>query len=101
MKDIIKRMDKVFESRIRIGIMALLMVNDWLDFAEIKDTLGVTDGNLASHAAALERKNMLEVRKQFVGKRPNTSYRATTKGKDAFLRFNAAYKELMAEVYSG
>ncbi len=100
MKDIINRMDKAFESRVRIGIMALLMVHEWMDFGELKETLGITDGNLASHTTALERKNMIEVRKQFIGKRPNTSYRATTKGKDAFLRFNSAYKELMAEIYS-
>lgn len=46
--------------------------------------LGVTDGNLASHIAGLEKHQFIEIRKQFIGKRPNTSYRATPEGKKAF-----------------
>ena len=53
MKEILKQMDKAFESRVRIGIMALLLVHEWLDFNTFKERLGITDGNLASHTTAL------------------------------------------------
>jgi len=59
-------------------------VNDWVDFATLKQMLEVTDGNLASHITALEKKGDSEVRKQFVGKKPNTSFRVTQSGRKAF-----------------
>ena len=84
MKNYIENINKAFESRIRLGIMSILMVNDWVDFATVKEMLEITDGNLASHITALEKLEYVEVRKQFVGKRPNTTYAATTIGKKAF-----------------
>ena len=84
MKDLIEDLNKAFESRIRLGIMSILMVNDWVDFATLKEMLDITDGNLASHIIALEKLNFIEVKKQFVGKRPNTSYAATKPGIKAF-----------------
>lgn len=95
MKEILKQMDKVFDSRVRVGIMALLLVNEWIDFNALKQRLGITDGNLASHISALEKKGYLLIRKQFVGKRPNTTYNITDKGKEAFARYVNALKELI------
>ena len=64
--------------------MSALMVNDSLDFNTLKDLLGVTDGNLASHLKALEKVEYIDVQKQFVGRKPNTQYAATQQGKKAF-----------------
>ena len=75
---------KAFESRIRLGIMSVLMVNDQVDFATIKETLNITDGNLASHISALEKLEFIQVKKKFIGKKPNTSYAVTKAGKKAF-----------------
>ena len=76
--------NKAFESRVRLGIMSVLMVNDWMDFNSIKELLQVTDGNLSSHISALEKLDYVEIRKEFVGKRPKTSYRVTQPGRQAF-----------------
>lgn len=84
MKNYIEDLNKAFESRIRLGIMSVLMVNDRVDFNTLKETLNITDGNLASHIAALEKLEYVEVKKQFVGKKPNTSYAVTKAGKKAF-----------------
>lgn len=84
MKNLIAGLNKSFENRIRLGIMSILMVNDWVDFGELKETLGVTDGNLASHITALEKEKYIQVRKAFIGKKPNTSFQATSEGKQAF-----------------
>ena len=80
----INQLNKEFESRVRLGIMSVLMVNDWVDFTEMKNLLNATDGNLASHSAALEKAMYIEIKKEFVGKKPKTSYRVTQKGRDAF-----------------
>lgn len=84
MKELLYNLNKYFESRIRLGVMSILMVNDWVDFNTLRETLNLTDGNLASHIKALEKENYVEVKKQFVGKKPNTSYRATLEGRKAF-----------------
>jgi hypothetical protein len=84
MKDLIEDLNKAFESRIRLGIMSILLVNDWVDFATLKEMLDITDGNLASHIQALDKLGFIEVKKQFLGNKPNTSYAATKTGKKAF-----------------
>ncbi len=84
MKKIINKLQKVFDHRVRLGIMSVLLVNDWVDFGTLKEMLEVTDGALASHIKTLEEAGYLEVRKQFIGRKPNTSYRATEEGKQAF-----------------
>jgi len=84
MKETIYAINKEFESRIRLGIMSVLAVNDRVDFNTLKDLLGVTDGNLSSHLKGLERAGYVQVIKRFVGRRPNTAYLVTRKGKKAF-----------------
>ena len=84
MKEILENLDKAFESRIRLGIMAVLMVNEQVDFNQLKELLDVTDGNLASHLKQLEGTEYIAVSKQFVGRKPNTTYSATEEGKKAF-----------------
>lgn len=84
MKNYFEDLNKAFESRIRLGIMSILIVNDWIDFGTLKEMLNITDGNLASHIAALEKEEYVEIKKQFVGKKPNTSYAVTKAGKKAF-----------------
>ena len=84
MKNYIEDLNKAFESRVRLGIMSILMVNEFVDFGTLKEQLNITDGNLASHIVALEKLRYIQVRKQFVGKKPNTSYSASKVGKKAF-----------------
>jgi DNA-binding HxlR family transcriptional regulator len=95
MKDLISGLNKVFESRIRLGIMSVLMVNDSYDFNGLKETLEVTDGNLASHLKALEEKKMITVNKQFIGRKPNTTYSATDEGVRLFQQHLRALEELI------
>jgi len=76
---------KAFESRIRLGIMSALAVNEALDFNALKEYLDVTDGNLASHLKALEKEEFIAVEKSFVGRKPNTKYFMTKDGRTAFL----------------
>jgi DNA-binding MarR family transcriptional regulator len=75
--------------------MSILMVNESADFSTLKELLGVTDGNLASHVKALEAEGYLAVEKQFIGRKPNTSYKATNAGKDAFTAHIDALEKLI------
>jgi DNA-binding HxlR family transcriptional regulator len=95
MKDLISGLNKVFESRIRLGIMSVLMVNDSFDFNNLKESLNVTDGNLASHLRALEDKGLIKAKKQFIGRKPNTSYTITEKGVQLFKEHLNALENLI------
>ena len=84
MKNPIEHLNKIFDSRIRLGIMSALMVNAEVNFNELKELIQVTDGNLASHLTALEKLQYVAVRKGFIGRKPNTSFQATEAGRKAF-----------------
>lgn len=84
MKLSIDDLHKAFESRVRLGIMSALAVNDSLDFTSLKEFLDVTDGNLATHIKKLEKEGFIEVEKTFIDNKPNTSYYMTKEGREAF-----------------
>jgi predicted ArsR family transcriptional regulator len=84
MKVLIDGLSDTFDNRVRLGIMSMLMVNDWVEFTSFKTMLDLTDGRLASHLKVLEGEAYIEVQKQFIGRKPNTSYRATAQGRKAF-----------------
>lgn len=91
----ISQLNKAFDSRIRLGIMSVLAVNEKVEFSELKDTLELTDGNLASHISALEKLNYIAVTKQFIGKKPNTTYSLTIEGRKAFTQHLSALEKLI------
>ncbi|PTX21283.1 winged helix DNA-binding protein [Pontibacter mucosus] len=95
MKEYLENINKAFESRARLGIMSVLMVEDKVDFNTLKETLQLTDGNLASHLRALEEAEYLRVEKQFVGRKPNTTYHATEAGREAFKSHLDALEQLI------
>lgn len=97
MKGIISGLNKAFESRIRLGIMSTLMVNDWVDYISLKELLDVTDGNLASHLSSLEKSEMIKVEKQFIGRKPNTRYSATPLGRKLFAQHLEYLNKLINE----
>jgi len=94
----IDQLNKAFESRVRLGIMSMLMVNDWLDYKTIKEQLVLTDGNLASHVNGLEKLEYIEVRKRFIGKKTNTSYKITPLGKQVFQSHINALEKLINQL---
>lgn len=84
MKNPIEHLNKVFDSRIRLGIMSALMVNESVNFNDLKELIQVTDGNLASHLKTLEEATYIKVQKAFIGRKTNTTYSVTKAGEKAF-----------------
>ena len=95
MKKIINKLNKAFDNKVRLGIMSMLMVNDWVEFKTLKEMLELTDGRLASHIKSLEDNDYIEIRKMFVGKKPQTSYTATIAGRKAFNDHLDALEDLL------
>jgi DNA-binding MarR family transcriptional regulator len=94
-KHVIHTLNKAFDNRVRLGVMAVLMANETVSFNELKEALDLTDGNLASHVSALEKAGYVAVSKQFVGKKPNTTYSASSEGKQAFQDHLTALEKLL------
>lgn len=84
MKNPITGLNKVFDNRIRLGVMSILMVNEEVNFNDLKQMLEVTDGNLATHLVNLEDNGYIKVHKGFIGKKTNTTYAVTRQGEKAF-----------------
>ncbi len=84
MNSVIGQLNPVFENRVRLGIMSVLVVGDSRDFTTLRSLLGVTDGNLASHLRVLEEHRYVKVKKEFVNRKPQTSYLVTEGGRKAF-----------------
>lgn len=87
--------DKLFENRVRLGVMSVLAANDSYDFVSLKQLLGVTDGNLTTHLRALETAGYITSLKQFIGRKPNTSYSITEQGRSAFAAHIGALSKLL------
>jgi DNA-binding HxlR family transcriptional regulator len=84
MSNPIAHLNKIFDSRIRLGIMSALVVNAEVNFNDLKELLDITDGNLASHLKTLEESSFVKVHKGFVGRKTNTTYAITKAGEKAF-----------------
>ena len=91
----IRDLNKTFDSRIRLGIMSALMVNDGVNFNELKELLDITDGNLASHLKTLEESGTIKVQKGFIGRKTNTIYSVTKAGEKAFKAHLAALEQMI------
>ncbi len=98
MKNAFQELNKAFESRIRLGIMSALMVNDFVDFNTLKELLELTDGNLASHLRALEQLAYVRMEKSFLGRKPNTRYAVTPEGRMAFEQHIAVLEQIIKDM---
>ena len=91
----IKDLNKIFDSRIRLGIMSALVVNAEVNFNELKELLDITDGNLASHLKTLDEASYIKVLKGFVGRKTNTTYSVTKLGEKAFKAHLSALEQMI------
>ena len=97
MKNPFENLDKVLEHRIRLQIMSILVANDGYEFNALKDILSISDGNLASNIKALEREKYVSVSKSFIDRKPNTKYKITERGKNAFKKHLDALEAVLKQ----
>ncbi len=98
MKNPIENLNKIFDSRIRLGIMSALAVNTAVNFNELKELLDITDGNLASHLKTLEESTFVKVQKGFIGRKTNTTYSITRAGEKAFKQHLEALEKMIGSI---
>lgn len=91
----INNLSKLFDSRVRLGIMSALTVNNEVSFNDLKQLLEITDGNLASHLKALEENSIIKVEKGFIGRKTNTTYAITKAGEKEFKLHISALEKMI------
>jgi DNA-binding MarR family transcriptional regulator len=98
MRKELEQLNKVFDSRIRIGIMSALIVNEDINFNDLKALIDATDGNLATHLKTLEEHKFIKVEKGFIGRKTNTVYTITRAGEKAFRNHLDALEKIIKSV---
>jgi DNA-binding HxlR family transcriptional regulator len=98
MSNPIAHLNKIFDSRIRLGIMSALVVNAEVNFNDLKELLDITDGNLASHLKTLEESGFVKVHKGFIGRKTNTTYAISKAGEKAFKDHLEAMEKLIKNI---
>jgi DNA-binding transcriptional ArsR family regulator len=88
-------LDDAFLQKARLGIMSTLLALGEADFKLLKEALSLSDGNLSTHLAVLEERGYVDVHKEFVRRRPHTTYSPTDAGRDAFLHYLQALERII------
>ncbi|MBI4578042.1 MAG: transcriptional regulator [Planctomycetes bacterium] len=88
-------LDPVIHERARLGLLSALAASGALPFTELREVLGLTDGNLSVHAGLLIKAGYLRQTKRFVDQRPQTTYALTPRGRRAFERYLAALQSII------
>ena len=94
-------LDRLIHERVRLGIVSALAVNPSLAFNELKDMLGLTDGNLSVHARKLEDAGYVRCTKSFEGRMPRTEFALTDEGRRALLAYLNHMESLIQAVRDG
>lgn len=94
----IGRLDNVVHQRVRLGILTVLSEAERADFAFLRDTLELTDGNLSSNLQVLEQAGYVEIEKTFEGRRPRTWVRSTRAGREALEEEVAILEAIVSRV---
>jgi len=89
--------DPLLHQTIRSKLVSQLIANDELPFKALKESLGVTDGNLSTHLSKLEKEMYVRIEKTFEDKRPKTVVHITTVGREAFEMYIEALKTFIEE----
>lgn len=90
--------DEIIHQSVRLQIAASLYAragNEATEFKVLSALLQLTNGNLASHIAALEKAGYVIVHKDFVGKKQRTRIALSKTGRKAFERHIAFLKDVI------
>jgi DNA-binding transcriptional ArsR family regulator len=91
-------LDRAIHEKARLGMLTSLMAHPkGLAFADLKKLCGLTDGNLSRHLQVLQEAGLVEIIKGYEGKRPHTTCRLTTRGRQRFLDYLAVLERVVRD----
>lgn len=90
-----QQLDEIIHSRIRLAIMAVLVAVEQAEFTFLKEKVNATDGNLSIHLKKLDEAGYITVKKEFVNRKPSSTYSLTNKGREAFEAYILRLEQLL------
>jgi DNA-binding MarR family transcriptional regulator len=90
--------DRTLHAPARLMILAMLHVVENTDFTFLMNQTGLTRGNLSTHLSKLEEDGYIDVKKRFVGKKPRTLIRLTTRGRSAIKSYRKNMRQVIDEL---
>jgi len=91
------QLDRVIHEKGRLAIMSLLAATPELSFTELRDTLGMTDGNVTSHIRTLQEAGYVVVAKSYPNRRPLTTCALTAAGRKAFADYITLLEQIVQQ----
>jgi len=95
------RIDETIHQRTRLAIMVALAGAESLPFNDLKGQLGLSDGNLSTHAAALKRAGYVKIDKRFSGRKPLTTLAITARGRKALQAYVDMLQRIVEATHTG
>ena len=95
--DAFEDLDETIHQKVRLGIMSTLIALKEADFKLLKETLGLSDGNLSTHLTLLEERGYIHIQKSFRGRKPHTSVTPTDTGRVAFDRYVSTLERIIKQ----
>jgi len=92
--DLFLQLDRAIHEKGRLAIMSALAATPEMSFTELRDTLGMTDGNLTTHIRTLQEQGYVSVAKSYQNRRPLTTCSLTNTGREAF----GSYIDLLEKI---
>ena len=94
---VIAELDDIIHSKIRLGVMSILMTAESAQFTYLKEVLEATEGNLSVHLKKLEDAGYIKVEKKFVRRKPQTLLKITSKGRKAFEKYLEVLEKIIGK----
>ena len=94
----LSNIDKIIHEPVRLSVLAHLYVLDSADALFLKNQIGLTWGNFSTHLKRLEDAGYIEVQKEFVDRKPVTSYRLSPQGREAFQQYRERMSIFLEEL---
>lgn len=77
-------LDPLLHSQLRLAIISILLSVEEAEFIYIREKTNATAGNLSVQLDKLSDAGYIEIQKKFVGKKPKTTCKISSKGVKAF-----------------
>ena len=94
----IPELNPIVHGQLRLAVLSLLSAVDQADFRWLREKTRSTDGNLGANLSKLEQAGYVSVKKSFVERKPNSTYRLTPAGRKALTQYVQALKKLLEGV---
>ncbi len=91
-------LDPLIHAPARLMVLTYLYVVESVDYVFLMRLTGLTWGNLSTHLGKLEAAGLVEIKKEFRGKKPHSTIRLTPQGRTAFQAYKSSMQQVLEDL---